>query len=105
MSQAPAKVVVDALDSCAGQTLQERWTSFEQTIWPEWMVGEDRTPPRWRWGTRVIVIGPLRYFRAGSGSVICGHMRWIACLPAGDPLLEERDRLARSIAEFSWVNS
>jgi hypothetical protein len=29
---------VDALDTCRGRTLQERWIAFEQTVWPKWVA-------------------------------------------------------------------
>src|SRR5260370_35731259 len=50
------KGIVSALDGCGGKTLQERWSNFEQIVWPKWMAGKDRPACRWRWGTRVIVI-------------------------------------------------
>jgi len=96
------KGVVDALDSCAGDTLQDRWASFEQTVWPEWMAGKKRPSCRWRWGTRVIVTSRV-VLPSWEWISNLRVQQWIACLPAGDPLLEERDRLARALAQFSWI--
>ena len=46
-----------ALASCPGQTLQERWESFEQTTWPGWIAGDDRPPlAHWMAGPRAIVL-------------------------------------------------
>ena len=97
------KDLVDALDCCKGQTLQERWTSFEQTVWPKWVAGEDRRPThRWMWGARVVVMA--RLVLPSWGWVARVHLpRWIARLPAGDPILDQRDRLARVVGPISWA--
>ena len=56
----PCEAAVDVLGACIGDTLQERWSCFERTVWPKWMAGEDRPlRTRWRWGARVFVITRL----------------------------------------------
>jgi hypothetical protein len=35
------RFLVDALDTCRGKTLQERWIAFEQTVWPKWVATRD----------------------------------------------------------------
>lgn len=97
------KDLVDALDRCSGQTLQDRWTSFEQTIWPKWRAGEDRNPThRWMWGARVIVMA--RFVRPSWEWIAWVHMpRWVARLPAGDPLLDQHDRLAKAVGLITWA--
>lgn len=97
------KDLVDALDRCNGQTLQERWTSFEETIWPKWRAGEDRNPThRWMWGVRVIVMA--RFVRPSWEWIAWVHMpRWVARLPAGDPLLDQHDRLAKAVGLITWA--
>lgn len=97
------KDLVDALDRCGGQTLQDRWTSFEKTIWPKWRAGEDRNPThRWMWGTRVIVMA--RFVRPSWEWIAWVHMpRWVARLPSGDPLLDQHDRLAKAVGLITWA--
>ena len=43
---------VNALDGCSGRTVQERWRTFESTVWKKWTAGENRpSPPNyWAWG-------------------------------------------------------
>lgn len=94
----------DALDGCVGDTLQQRWSSFEQTVWPKWVAGKDRPACRWRWGTRVMVITRL-VLPSWEWMHNLRVQQLIACLPAGDPLLQERDRLANVVARLSWVTS
>lgn len=97
------KDLVDALDRCYGPTLQDRWTSFEQTIWPKWRAGEDRNPThRWMWGARVIVMA--RFVRPSWEWIAWVHMpRWVARLPAGDPLRDQHDRLAKAVGQITWA--
>jgi hypothetical protein len=33
------KHLANALDSCLGITLQQRWHDFEKTVWPVWAKG------------------------------------------------------------------
>ncbi len=94
--------VVKALDNCAGPTLQDRWFSFEQTVWPQWMAGKDRPACRWRWGTRVIVVSRAVLPSWEWISNIRVQL-WISCLPVGDPLVAERDRLAEVLEQSSWM--
>ena len=47
---------VDALDTCAGTTLQERWTAFGQTVWPKWMKIPNRANSRTCAGAWIAVV-------------------------------------------------
>src|SRR5579875_1437397 len=50
----------EALERCAGQTLQERWQDFEHRVWPVWLAGQDRPPgKRWTGAVRVAVTARL----------------------------------------------
>ena len=97
--------LADALDRCSGLTLQDRWARFERTVWPKWEVGEDRrATARWMWGARVIVMARLVCPSWEWLSKV--HLsRWVARLPEGDPLLEQRDRLAETVGTISWVGA
>ena len=95
--------LVSALDGSPGKTLQERWSSFEETLWPKWMAGNVRSAVRrWRLGARVIVVTRL-VLPSWEWISNISAQKWIACLPSDDPLCQERDRLANTLAQFSWV--
>jgi integrase len=66
------------------------------------MAGKDRPAGRWRWGTRVMVItrAVLPSWEWISNLRV---QQWISCLPIGDPLLQEHDRLTHALAQFSWI--
>jgi len=95
--------LVSTLDGCPGKTLQERWSSFERTVWPKWMAGKVLSAVRrWRLGARVMVVTRVVLPSWEWISKISAQ-KWIACLPPDDPLCRERDRLANALARFSWV--
>src|SRR6202162_316839 len=94
--------LVDALDGCQGATLQERWATFEQTTWRRWLTGEYRpSPNRWTWGARVLVLA--RLVRPSWEWLADVHLaKWVARLPADDPLQQQREQLAQAVAALSW---
>jgi integrase len=95
---------VDALDTCEGRTLQERWTAFEQTVWPKWMAIPDRGYRRTCGGAWIAVV--TRHVRP-SGKWI-SSMRlvdWIRHLPDGDPLVQQRQLLAWTLESVRWSGS
>ena len=97
------KRLVSALDGCPGKTLQARWSSFEQNVWPKWMAGKVCSARRrCRLGPRVIVVTRV-VLPSWEWINNISAQKWIACLPPDDPLCRERDRLANALAGFSWV--
>jgi integrase len=94
--------LADALDDCAGDTLQERWTNFEQTHWRRWLAGEHRpSPNRWTWGARVLVLA--RLVRPSWAWLADVHLaKWVARLPPDDPLQQQRTPLAEAITALPW---
>ena len=92
---------VDALDTCAGKTLQDRWTAFEKTVWPKWMKIPNRANSRTCAGAWIAVV--TRHVRP-SGNWI-SSMRlvdWIRHLPDGDPLVQQQQLLARTLESVRW---
>lgn len=97
-------VFVDALDTCKGRTLQDRWCAFEQKVWPKWMAIPDRAYRRTCGGAWIAVV--TRHVRP-SGNWI-SSMRlvdWIRHLPEGDPLVQQRQVLARTLESVRWSGS
>ena len=97
-------VFVDALDTCEGRTLQEKWTVFEQTVWPKWMEIPNRARSRTCAGAWIAVV--TQHVRP-SGNWI-SSMRlvdWIRHLPDGDPLVQQRQLLARTLESVRWSGS
>lgn len=95
---------VDALDTCEGRTLQERWTAFEQTVWPKWMAIPNHGDQRTCAGAWIAVV--TRHVRP-SGKWI-SSMRlvdWIRHLPDSDPLVQQRQLLARTLESVRWSGS
>ena len=97
-----SQAAVDALAGCVGDTLQERWCSFEQTVWPKWVAGRDRPRCRWRWGARLMVISRL-VLPSWEWMSKLRVQQLITCLPEEDPLVQERARLAKVVEQLSWV--
>jgi integrase len=92
----------DLLDECSGATLQERWDTFERTIWPTWIAGQNRSSHNhWTWGVRAMVTA--RLIRPSWQLLTQVRIsQWLDRLSTDDPFLEERDRLAQALATISW---
>lgn len=97
--------LADALDHCPGETLQERWTSFEQTHWRRWRAGESRpSSNRWTGGARVLVLA--RLVRPSWAWLADVHLaKWVARLPDDDPFQQQRTQLAQAVAALPWPTS
>jgi integrase len=96
--------LVDALDSCAGRTLQERWTAFEQTVWPKWMKIPNRAYSRICAGAWIAVV--TRHVRpSGNWMSSMRLVDWIRHLPEDDPLKQQRQLLARTLESVRWSGS
>jgi len=95
----------DLLDACPGATLQARWAAFEAEIWSQWIAGQNRPAGnRWTWGVWAIVTARL----VQPSWRLLTQVRisqWLDRLPADDPFLEQRDRLARTLAAISWASA
>ncbi len=96
-----------ALDRCAGDTTQERWTAFETHIWPAWVCGRDRPPDcgaHWTGGPRAAIMARLV---RPSWAVLSGiHLlKWVAHLPEDDPLRQQRRLLGQAIDGLPWVTT
>ena len=94
-----------ALDGCSGRTLQERWTTFESTVWKKWTAGEDRPcqPYHWAWGPRVTVMNRL-VVPSWEWIKDVYLMNWIVTLPETDSLFRQYDRLVRALDKVSWAS-
>jgi integrase len=96
---------VNALNGCSGRTLQERWRTFESTVWKKWTAGENRpSPPNyWAWGPRVIVITRL-VTPSWEWTKDVYLTNWVLRLPEADSLFREHDRLVRALDKVSWAS-
>jgi integrase len=94
-----------ALDGCSGRTLQERWTTFESTVWKKWTAREDRPcqPYHWAWGPRVTVMNRL-VVPSWEWIKDVYLMNWIVTLPETDSLFRQYDRLVRALDKVSWAS-
>ena len=98
------RALVDALDSLAGGTLQQRFAAFEHEVWPRWRAGGHGAPPyRWSAGVRAAVIA--RAVRPGWQGVMpaISPLHWIKPLPESDPLHVENARLSAAINGLHWA--
>jgi hypothetical protein len=97
--------LADLLDACAGATLQERWDAFERDVWARWVTGQHRpSGARWTWGVRAIVTARL----VQPSWTLLTQVRiaqWLARLPVDDPCLQQRDRLAQTLAAITWASA
>ncbi|GHO63073.1 hypothetical protein KSC_019650 [Ktedonobacter sp. SOSP1-52] len=92
-----------ALDTCHGLTLQERWQNFEQHIWPQWLAGQDRPLEKW-WTGGVRVAVTARLVRPGW-DLLChsNTATWMKSLSENDPLFYQVQRLKEALASLSWA--
>jgi len=97
-------ILVDALDTCKGRTLQERWAAFEKTVWPRWRAIPDHAHRRTCGGAWIAVV--TRHVRPSAKWI--SSMRlvdWIRCLPDGDPLAQQSQVLGRTLQSIRWSGS
>jgi integrase len=99
------KEFVTALDGCSGRALQQRWTTFESTVWKKWMSGENRPSPSnyWAWGPRVMVITRL-VIPSWEWTKDVYLTNWVLRLPKTDSLFRQHDRLVRALDKVSWAS-
>lgn len=91
---AVVRATFDVLDRMDGDTLADRWTRFEEQIWPRWQAGTDRLDcgTRWGFGVWALVISRLVHPQWQSiARVRIGD--WTRILPADDPITDARRRL------------
>lgn len=95
----------EALEGCAGQTLQERWQDFEHRVWPAWLAGQDR-PPGKRWTGAVRVAVTARLVQPGW-DLLCSTYTatWVRYLPTDDPLVQQADLLMQTLESLSWTKA
>jgi integrase len=92
-----------ALEGCAGQTLQERWQDFEQRIWPVWLAGQDR-PPGKRWTGAVHVAITTRLVQPGWDLLCTTYtLTWVKHLSEEDPLVQQADLLLQTLQSLAWA--
>jgi integrase len=93
-----------ALDGCSGKTLQERWTTFESTVWKQWVAGKNRpSPPNyWAWGPRVTVVTRL-VIPSWEWTKDVYLMNWVLRLPKTDSLLQQYHRLVQALDQVCWA--
>lgn len=91
----------DVLDAVNGETLQDRWVSFEHEVWPRWVKHEGR-PRRWSFGVRALVV--TRMVRPGWPLISrVRATQWFDHLAEGDPFVAELSRLRGAVAKVDWV--
>jgi hypothetical protein len=93
--------VFGVLDALNGETLQDRWASFEHEVWPRWVKGERRSP-RWNFGVRTLVV--TRLVRPGWPLLTqVRATQWFDHLAEDDPFVAELSRLRAAVAKVDWV--
>ncbi len=91
--------LADALGSCRGRTLQQRWRSFEKSIWPLWQKGVGRPCVHWTWGARVIV--PARVVVPTMEWLSDVRVnQWIMRFPVKNSLVQQHNLLLKATAGF-----
>lgn len=97
---------VDALDTCEGRTIQERWIAFEQTVWPKWMAIRDpNRSARRTWGGAWIAVVTRHVRPTAKWIATMRLLDWVKYLPEGDPLVHQGQVLAKSLENVRWVAS
>lgn len=89
------------LDHLPGDTLQERWVAFEESTWPKWVKGEERSS-RWNYAVRVFVVARL----VRPGWPLLARVRatqWFEHMCPQDDFVTELAALRAEIAKVSWV--
>jgi hypothetical protein len=96
-------LLAETLQGLAGERLVDRWTAFEQQVWPRWTAGKDRPPlgALWTWGVWAAVCS--RAVQPGWPVLSIARVsQWVAKLPADDPLLVSTQRLRAAIDGLRW---
>ncbi|PZR77651.1 MAG: hypothetical protein DLM65_15220 [Candidatus Aeolococcus gillhamiae] len=93
-----------ALGVLWGETTQDRWVCFEETVWPQWIAGgESLNGNLWRWGTWGAVL--TRTVQPSWTFVSTGRIsQWTQRLPADDALRIASDEMRGLLAELNWVD-
>lgn len=92
----------DVLDGLEGVSLAERWAKFEEQIWPRWQAGIDRPDRGTRWGFGVWALVISRLVRPQWATIATVRIGdWTRLLPADDPVIEARRRLAEAAGSCS----
>lgn len=94
---------LNALAGLAGDSLQQRWASFETTVWPRWRAGQGRPAvgEYWAWGARALVVSRLV---TPSWTFLAGVPipKWVNGAVAGDPLLDARQQLSLASSQITF---
>jgi hypothetical protein len=96
-------LLAETLQGLPGERLVDRWTAFEQQVWPQWTAGKDRPPlgALWTWGVWAAVCS--RAVQPGWPVLSIARVsQWVAKLPADDPLLVSTQRLRAAIERLRW---
>lgn len=87
----------DVLDGLEGASLDERWATFEELVWPRWLSGTDRPDRGTRWGFGVWALVISRLVRPRWATIATVRIGdWTRLLPADDPVVETRRRLVEA---------
>ena len=98
--------VTELLAATPGATLQERWTTVEESCWTEWEAGRGRLAPQkqWTWGPAALVLS--RQIRPGWELLSRARLsQWLGWLPADDPLNAQLRWLAGRVGEIEWAGA
>jgi hypothetical protein len=100
------RLTLDVLDQCSGQTLQERWHSFETDVLPKWQTG-DRNPlmgSTWRYGLTTLIVA--RLVRPSWPTVYrCPIQQTLRGLPEADLLKQQAARLKQAVDSLFWASA
>ncbi len=103
--RAVCRYLADALDSCSGSTLQQRWNDFEKRVWPKWKAGGARRGREyWTWGARVLISARM----IAPSLDMLSDLRvnqWIAHLPEDHPLAQQHTSLLQATDSITWTSA
>jgi integrase len=96
--------LAEVLDALGGDTVQERWTAFEATVWSEWLAGRGRLGGElWRWGTWGAVL--TRSAQPAWPLMSTGRIgQWTERLPQGHPVQRASERLRGMLEPLTWLD-
>jgi hypothetical protein len=96
--------LAEVLDGMDGETVQQRWSAFEGTVWSEWVAGRGRPGgDLWRWGTWGAVL--TRSVQPGWPLMSTGRIgQWTDRLPADHFVRLGSSRLRELLAGLPWVD-
>ena len=97
--------LVDVLDELPGTTVQDHWDSFEASVWPRWLRGNDRPKGvRWRWGTWALVLACI--VRPSWPFISTGRIgQWTKRLPSDHYLRIASAELTKALGDLGWVDA